>query len=158
MVRETSSKGDVWKRKVEKVADDVDKLNRALNKHYVKEKRRQKEEDDRQELIARRAGLGGPDSLRLQMDEEAQVESLQNSRRVVAEAYETGLAILGRMAGQRDALKAVHRKVLDVANQLGLSDSLLRVIDKRQRVDKIITYGGMLVVVLVLLLVWWAWR
>ena len=40
-------------------------------------------------------------------------------------------------------LQAAHRKALDVLNSLGLSDSLLRVIDRRQRLDKWITYGGM---------------
>lgn len=44
-------------------------------------------------------------SLSAQEDEEAAVASVQTSRRVVNEAYETGLAILGRMAGQRDTLK-----------------------------------------------------
>ena len=39
--------------------------------------------------------------------------------------------------------QAAHRKALDVLNSLGLSDSLLRVIDRRQRLDKWITYGGM---------------
>lgn len=45
------------------------------------------------------------------MDEEAQLESVNNSRRVAAEAYETGLAILGTMAGQRDRLKVVVHAV-----------------------------------------------
>ena len=39
--------------------------------------------------------------------------------------------------------QAAHRKALDVLNSLGLSDSLLRVIARRQRLDKWITYGGM---------------
>lgn len=40
-------------------------------------------------------------------------------------------------------MQAAHRKALDILNSLGLSDSLLRVIDRRQRLDKWITYGGM---------------
>ena len=40
-------------------------------------------------------------------------------------------------------VQAVQRKVLDVLNSVGLSDALLRVIDRRQRLDKWITYGGM---------------
>ena len=40
-------------------------------------------------------------------------------------------------------LKAAKTKALDVINSLGLSDSLLRVIERRQKMDKYITYGGM---------------
>lgn len=39
--------------------------------------------------------------------------------------------------------QAAQRKVLDVLNSVGLSDALLRVIDRRQRLDRWITYGGM---------------
>ena len=41
------------------------------------------------------------------------------------------------------ALQAAKTKALDVINSLGLSDSLLRVIERRQKMDKYITYGGM---------------
>lgn len=56
-------------------------------------------------------------------------------------------------------LQATHRKVLDVLNRVGLSDSLLRVAERRQRIDRLLVQGGMLlVVVLVGLLYWWLKR
>jgi golgi SNAP receptor complex member 2 len=39
--------------------------------------------------------------------------------------------------------QAAQRRALDVINSIGLSDSLLRVIDRRQRMDRWIVYGGM---------------
>lgn len=52
--------------------------------------------------------------------------------------------------------QATHRKVLDVLNRVGLSDSLLRLADRRMRMDKLIVYGGMLLVLLVVGgLYWW---
>ena len=111
-----------------------------------------------------------------QMAAEAAVRgSVGTSRRVLDEAYETGTAILGSMASQRDTLKvhgtahcvwpgtcnssaaghvtdwdmdsvllqAAQRRALDVINSIGLSDSLLRVIDRRQRMVRWIVYGGM---------------
>lgn len=52
--------------------------------------------------------------------------------------------------------QSAHRKALDILTSLGLSDSLLRVIEKRARLDKIIAYGGMaLTVLIVVLLYWW---
>lgn len=40
-------------------------------------------------------------------------------------------------------VQAIQKRALDVVHGLGLSDSLLRVIDKRQRLDKTIMLGGM---------------
>lgn len=41
------------------------------------------------------------------------------------------------------AVQSAHRKLLDTLNSVGLSDSLLRVIERRQTLDKWIVYGGM---------------
>lgn len=41
-------------------------------------------------------------------------------------------------------------------NRVGLSDSVLRIADRRVRMDKLLVYGGMLLVVLVVGgLYWW---
>jgi Golgi SNAP receptor complex protein 2 len=52
-------------------------------------------------------------------------------------------------------LQSVQRKMLDLLNSVGLSDSLLRVIERRQRMDKWITYGGMILVSCLLIALWW---
>lgn len=41
-------------------------------------------------------------------------------------------------------LQGFHRKALDVANKLGISNSLLRVIERREFGDKMLVYCGML--------------
>lgn len=43
----------------------------------------------------------------------------------------------------KNVLQSAHRKMLDTLNSVGLSDSLLRVIERRQLLDKVIVYGGM---------------
>ena len=54
-------------------------------------------------------------------------------------------------------VQAAQRKALDVLNSVGLSDSVLRLIDRRQRLDKWLTYGGMVLVVLLLgAYLWWS--
>ena len=47
-----------------------------------------------------------------------------------------------------------HRKVLDMANILGLSNSILRVADKREAVDRLMVLGGVIVTSGFL---WWMW-
>lgn len=71
----------------------------------------------------------------------------------------TGARVLKAMHGQRETMKSAHRKVLDVLNSTGLSDSLLRVADRRQRTDATLVYGGMLAVVALTFLAWrWSMR
>ena len=62
------------------------------------------------------------------------------------------------MREQRAVLKGAHRRVLDVGASLGLSSTLMRVIERRTTGDRIIVYGGMASVLLLLGLVVWFTR
>ncbi|PSC73478.1 Qb-SNARE Bos1 Membrin family [Micractinium conductrix] len=156
-LREPPSKRDVWKRKVEQVAEETDALAAGLQRFTHRQQRRHAEERQRQELLERRHGGGGPLGGGLG-GMEAEVKAARhvtNSKRVLEEAYETGVDIVGAMSGQRERLKATHRKVLDVLNTIGLSDSLLRLVERRHRLDKLLVYGGMLGTLLVVAGVYW---
>jgi hypothetical protein len=59
---------------------------------------------------------------------------------------------------KKPALQSAKRKALDVLHGLGLSDSLLRVIERRQKVDAWLAYGGMAVVSAILFAAWWWWK
>lgn len=120
--------------------------------HYYH--RRQAEEQQRSELLARRTGAADP--YRTEDDAEAQTMGrVQNSKRLVEDSLQAGMSILTNMTGQRERLKAAQRKALDVLNTLGLSDSLLRLIERRQRLDSWIVYGGMLLVLFLMVALWW---
>lgn len=41
------------------------------------------------------------------------------------------------------SLQRIQRKTLDVLNSVGLGDTMLRLIERRQRMDIWVTYGGM---------------
>jgi len=157
VIRETTAKRAVWKGKVEQVVEEVDVIRRALDRYGTREQRRAAEREDREELLARgEAGRRAKQG----MDEEAQVAgSIGRSKRALEEIYETGTHILGSMAASRERLKSAQRKVLDVINSVGMGETLLRLIERRQRMDIWMTYGGMVVVLLVvILLMWLFWR
>jgi golgi SNAP receptor complex member 2 len=151
-LKEAASKRDLWKRKVEQVAEEADALRVGLERLNVRVRRRQAEEEQRQELLQRRVD-GRPVG-----DLGAEVTArrhIYNSKAVLEEAYQTGVGVLGAMAGQRDRLKSAHRKALDVLNAVGLSDSVLRLAERRIAVDKLIAYGGMAGIVLFLVIIYW---
>ena len=63
------------------------------------------------------------------------------------------MAVLGSLGEQRSSLKGVQRKVLDIASTLGVSNSVIRAIESRQFWDKMLVYGGMLLTLVLLWLV-----
>ena len=143
-------------RKVELVSEETDALRAALEKHSRRERRRAADAAARAELLSGRsenyAWSAAADA------DAAAASSVRSSKRMVQEALATGGAALAAMAGQRDTLKRAQRKALDVVHGLGLSDSLLRLIERRQKVDAALAYGGMAVVTLVVLWAWWHFK
>jgi hypothetical protein len=84
--------------------------------------------------------------------------ALQSSSGMVDELAAFGEGVLASLREQRGMLKGAHRRVLDVGATLGLSSTLMRVIERRTAGDRIIVYGGMGVVLLLLGLAVWLTR
>ncbi|CAA2964747.1 membrin-11-like [Olea europaea subsp. europaea] len=149
------SQRDLWKRKVEQVVEEAESFRTSLDKYISRHQKRMQEVQERAELLGRANGQSSH-ILRI-FDEEAQaVQSVRNSSRMLEEAYATGVAVLSKYSEQRDHLKRAQRKALDVLNTLGLSSTLLRLIERRNRVDKWIKYVGM-VFTIIIVIVFWRW-
>ncbi|XP_068635504.1 membrin-11-like [Aristolochia californica] len=146
---------DLWRRKVERIVEEVDSLKGSLDKILICSQKRMQEAKERAELFERANGESAH-VLRI-FDEEAQaMQSAQNSSRMIDDAYATGVAILGigKYAEQRDYLKRAQRKALDVLNTVGLSNSVLKLIERRHRLDKWIAYAGMVTTIIVVYAFW----
>ncbi|XP_065853582.1 membrin-11-like [Euphorbia lathyris] len=140
---------DLWKRKVEQVAEEAESLKQSLDRYVARNQRRMREAQERAELLGRANGESSH-VLRI-FDEEAQaMNSVHNSKRMLEESLSTGSAILSKYSEQRERLKRAQRKALDVLNTVGLSNSVLRLIERRNRVDRWIKYMGMLITVVIL--------
>ncbi|XP_073145499.1 membrin-11-like [Henckelia pumila] len=146
------SQRDLWKRKVEQVSEEAESLRASLDKYVSRHQRRMQEAQERAELIGR--ANGDSHILRI-FDEEAQAsESVRRSSQLLEDTFASGVAILSKYSEQRERLKRAQRKALDVLNTLGLSNSLLRLIERRNRVDKWIKYAGMVFTVIVIFFFW----
>lgn len=51
-------------------------------------------------------------------------------------------------------MQRAHMKALEMANTLGLSNSLMRVIQRRTSGDKVLVYGGMVLITILLYFVY----
>ena len=113
-----------------------------------------RERSQREQLLG---GVGQADSVAVDAFL-GERRSLASSGSMVDELQQSGEAILGSLRLQRSLLKGVHRKVLDVGSTLGLSSSLMRIIERRTAGDRVLVYGGSVLVALLLVLVLWFTR
>ena len=58
------------------------------------------------------------------------------------------------LTSQREQLKGVKQKMLSIANQLGMSQPVIRLIGKRADQDKLILWGGIVIVTFILFIIW----
>ncbi|EDQ87094.1 uncharacterized protein MONBRDRAFT_10290 [Monosiga brevicollis MX1] len=62
--------------------------------------------------------------------------------------------VLSDLASQKDTLKRIQRRALDIANQLGLSNTVMRLIEQRTEQDRYILFGGMALTSLLMILIY----
>ncbi|KAK4258213.1 hypothetical protein QN277_007685 [Acacia crassicarpa] len=143
------SQRDLWKRKVEQIAEEAESLRASLDKYNLRNQKRMMEAREREELMGRANG-DSAHVLRI-FDEEAQaMQSVRNSARELDNANAVGETILSSIHGQRERLKSAQRKALDIINTVGISTTVLRLIERRHRVDRSIKYAGMILTVIFL--------
>jgi len=85
----------------------------------------------------------------------AERTSVAHSHSMVDEFTDLAGSVLGSLRQQRGVMKSAHRKVLDVASTLGMSNTLMRMIERRTTGDKILVYGGTLLIVALIVLIWY---
>ncbi|XP_050673308.1 probable Golgi SNAP receptor complex member 2 [Leptidea sinapis] len=139
------------KMRVDQLKYDNKHIQASLTNAQNKRRRREQEKEEREQLLSRRFGN---DHTAITVDYMAQESvSLQNSHRNVDEMLHTGSRILDTLRYNRDTLKGAHRRLIDLANTLGLSNATISLIEKRVAQDKYILFGGMFVTLSVIVLV-----
>lgn len=117
--------------------------------------RYQKEEEERErELLLSRVFTPNEDTA-ITIDAALQQNTrLQSANRGMDELLHSGTNILSNLRDQRGTLKGAQRKVLDLMTTLGLSNTVMRLIDRRTHQDKFILFGGMLLTCIIMFIVW----
>ncbi|KAI1896508.1 hypothetical protein AGOR_G00095500 [Albula goreensis] len=141
------------KLRVDQLKYDVQHLQTALRNFQHRRYMREAQEREREELMTRTFTTNDADTS-IPIDETLQFNSsLHNAHRGMDDLLGSGSSILDGLRDQRGTLKGTHKKMLDVANMLGLSNTVMRLIEKRAFQDKFIMMGGMLVTCVVMFLV-----
>ncbi|KAF4318302.1 hypothetical protein BBO99_00005103 [Phytophthora kernoviae] len=139
---------DTWTKKLQQLRSETHTLGSTLEQHIYSANRRAVEARERETLMSRRNGAFDSGNGAMYAAQES--ESLQRSSQMVSDLTSLSQSILGDLGEQRNRMKNVRTKLLDIANRLGLSSSLLRVIERRDTVDFWIVIGGMIFTLLFL--------
>ncbi|XP_072047398.1 Golgi SNAP receptor complex member 2-like [Amphiura filiformis] len=140
------------KLRVNQLKYDNQHIQAALRNIQHRRYTREQEERDREELLSR--SFTTNDEASIMIDHELQHnDSLHNAHRGIDDLLGQGSATISNLRDQRSMLKGAHRKILDVTNTLGLSNTVMRLIEKRTFQDKFILFGGMIVTCIIMYLV-----
>ncbi|ESO83159.1 hypothetical protein LOTGIDRAFT_222883 [Lottia gigantea] len=142
------------KLRVDQLKYDCQHLQSALRQIQHKRYLREEEDAQREALLSRSFTTNDADTS-IMIDASLQHHtSLQNANRGMDDLIGSGTGVLQNLREQRFTLKGVHKKVLDIANTLGLSNTVMRMIEKRTSQDRIILFAGMIITCIVMYLVW----
>jgi Golgi SNAP receptor complex protein 2 len=108
---------------------------------------------ERNELLTRRKNrAAGAESDYQNYAQEAQ--SLDQSQLMVGDLLSTGEASLTGLVQQRQQMRGIKRRVFDMGNKLGISNSTMRIIERRDITDAYLVFGGMVVTCIVIYFCW----
>ncbi|XP_012286510.1 Golgi SNAP receptor complex member 2 [Orussus abietinus] len=140
------------KMRVDQLKYDSRHLNAALNSWRHQQMKKQREEADREALLSRK--FTPNDHVDILIEPNAQYNgSLNNAVYGVDNLIQHGSSILDNLRSQRMSLKGAHKRLIDIGNTLGLSNTTMRLIEKRARQDGFILVGGMLFTCFIIILV-----
>ncbi|XP_035580316.1 Golgi SNAP receptor complex member 2-like [Zalophus californianus] len=139
--------------RVDQLKYDVQHLQTALQNFQHRRYAREQQERQREELLSRTFTANNSDTT-IPTDDSLQFNSsLQKIHHSVDDLIGGGHSILEGLRAQRLTLKGTQKKILDIANMLGLSNTVMRLIEKRAFQDKYFMIGGMLLTCVVMFLV-----
>ena len=128
---------------------------------------REREQKEREELLTRRfttnanttnfrgggdtqINLGGDDYQYYQSEE----KKLHGFHRNIDDMLSTGGAVMNALRDQASTLRGARSRLMEVDSFIGLSNSVMRLIEKRSFSDKFILFGGMIIFVIFMFLIW----
>ena len=154
--RETPAQREVWKRKILDLREDAKTFRRMGEDYDRKMHANLRHQRERDELLRRRKTQPRHTSVdegdMSNLADEGQ--SLQQSQYMVGDLLASGEASLMGLRGQREKIGGVTKTLMNISNRLGLTQSTMRIIERRDITDAYLVFGGMIVTLIVLYVVW----
>lgn len=150
VLKEPKVKRDDFRRRVQHLRTTYSHIRGSLD-NLVRRKDRSNYDSNKRDLFAeanRNIEAGDIEA------EIAENGSLNRTGKMLNEYIAIGQETMSNLASQKERLKGIQRKAFDILNSLGLANTLMRVVEGRDKVDKWIVYGGMVLILVIIVLVW----
>ncbi|XP_059144489.1 Golgi SNAP receptor complex member 2-like [Physella acuta] len=154
VMKEPPARRNNAKMKVDQLKYDCQHLQSSMRHLQHKRHMREQEEYEREMLLTKTFTTNEQDTA-IMIDPALQHHTkLNDSSKNLDNLLGHGSSILTNLRDQRMTLKGAHRRILDIANTLGLTNTVMRLIEKRSSQDKIIMVVCMVICCIVMYLVW----
>jgi len=154
VLKEPPTKRQTSRLKLNQLKYDSGHLSASLRSFQKKRYLREKEKTDREELLNRRFTTNSEDTS-INIDYSLQHHrSLNNANRGVDDLINQGHNTLENLRFQREMLKNTRTKMLSFLNTLGLSNTVMQLIERRAHQDKYVLFGGMIVTVCIMFFIY----
>jgi Golgi SNAP receptor complex protein 2 len=147
--KESKARRDDMRRRVQHLKNSHSHIKQSLD-NLIKRRETSRFENEKRELF----GNSNEDYSNIDL-EMAEGDSLSRSSNMINNYIATGREALNELLNQKDRLKGVQKKVLDILNLLGISGSIMRAVERRDVFDKWLVYIGIILITLLLFFVWW---
>ncbi|XP_065886864.1 Golgi SNAP receptor complex member 2-like [Dysidea avara] len=153
--KEVPTRRQAAKYQVEQLVADVRMVQNAYTSRQQKKSQAEQAASQREELLSRRYTPNTP-----AMDTSITIDAgiqyhdrLQSANSAMDDLLGSASSIIGSITKQGGILKGAHRRMLDVMNTLGLSNTVMRLIEKRSAQDRVVFFGGVIVTLIVMYIV-----
>ncbi|UMM39318.1 hypothetical protein L5515_016423 [Caenorhabditis briggsae] len=155
--REQPARRQAARMRVDQLRMDVQRVDMAVSAVHTRMTQRWRSASEREELLSARYR---PNDTALSIgDHELQLnDRLHSSHNRLDELISQGSAVLDNLKSQHFSLRGVSRKMHDIGQALGLSNSTLQVIDRRVREDWILFVIGCIVCCIFMYAFYRFWR
>nr|CAG4649777.1 EOG090X0GIP [Scapholeberis mucronata]SVE93953.1 EOG090X0GIP [Scapholeberis mucronata] len=144
--------------KVDQLKQDRLMLQNAIHTLQHKRMQREQEEAAREELLSQTFQPNNRETS-LFIDHSLQHHTALNGiHRSLDDIWETGTAVLDGLRTQRGVFKKAHRRLLDLTSMLSLSNSVMRMIERRSTQDKYLFYLLVIITCFLILAAFWYFR
>jgi golgi SNAP receptor complex member 2 len=157
VLRETPAQREVWKRKIQALRDEAADIRRQ-GEHYDRMVNTNvRHQQERNELLTRRRQYkqqvhGSEEQDLSNLADEA--KSWQQSQYMVNDLINNGEASYYALKSQRKQMRGISNFLGQIDDRLGISNSTMRIIERRDVTDAYFVLGGCVVTCIVIYFVW----
>lgn len=156
LTSEPPSRREIWRARLRDLDDQIAELRAGDARCTARFRKIHTEKMMREELFHRAVGGGmkpsayGTGDAVLRMGLVDEHRSLDNSKSTVSTILDTGRGALQSLVNQKERLRGVKTKMIDVMNQMGVDRKIIASIERREMSDTILVYTLMAAILVLL--------